>query len=315
MLNFTLVNIRLKQIERESGALGPIYMLLLSVAFLLIEYFFYKAYLEIGYSIGILCSICLILLSIHSSRKDSRFIWHKLQNPQQSIFTEYWIFTLPIILPALVTLHFWIAGIHFLVCLGLSFWKIRPKTLKIYFPYLHRIIPVSYFEWLSGMRLVWLPFILVYLLIWAFCWVRALPIVGLWILTFMISNFYNEGEPRNLLQLKMGDNAAGFLNKKIATHSLLVLFIFVPPLTVNAFFHPDIWIFYPIFMLMYLLVLAFMITSKYSIYKPASLLKGNAVWQTMGLLGAVIPFLAPLPLLLTIRNYFRAIANLEKYKQ
>jgi hypothetical protein len=236
-----------------------------------------------------------------------------LHAPAQSLFSEYWLFSLAFVLPAAFTWQFWIIIAHFLLCLGLSRWYYKPKESRIYWPHLSKLVPPSYFEWLSGLRRAWLPFLLLYLFIWIFCWVRALPIVGLWGLTFIIASFYNEGEPRNLLQLHLGDSPAVFLRRKIMKQALPMLLLFVPPLVVNAFFHPDIWPFHLLFLCMYLLVLMFMITSKYSVYEPNKDLQGNSVWQSLALLGAVIPFLAPLPLFLTVRNYIRAIRHLKQF--
>jgi len=312
-LDFTLVNIRLKQIERESGGLGTIYLLLLSGSLLLAGYSLYQAYLELNYALGILGVISMILISLHRTRRDSCFVWHRLNAPAQSLFSEYWLFSLPFVLPAAFTWQFWIIIVHFLLCLGLSRWYHKPKEAGIYWPQLSKLVPPSYFEWLSGLRRNWLPFLLIYLFVWIFCWVRALPIVGLWGLTFIITTFYNEGEPRNLLQVHLGDSPAVFLRRKIMRQALPMLILFIPPLAVNALFHPDIWPFHLLFLLMYLLVLMFMITSKYSVYEPAKELQGTSVWQSLGLLGAVIPFLAPLPLFLTLRNYIKAVRHLKKF--
>jgi hypothetical protein len=312
-MDFTLVNIRLKQIERESGGLGPFYLLFIAALFALAFYGLYQLFLEISSGLIILFVLNILILSVHFSRSDYRFVCTKLPDAGKKMFAEYFCFSMPLIMPVLFTLNFWIIAIHLLSIFCIARFRVKPKKSGTVLPWLHRIIPVFYFEWISGIRKSWVLFLIIYLLVWSFCWLRAFPIVGLWFLMFLISTFYTEGESLNQLKIHLKGNASRFLVFKIIRHSLVLLLLFAPALFINAIFHPDLMIFHIIFMFMYLLSLAFFISSKYSMYKPAQYISGNEMVQAVGILGALIPFLAPLPLLLTLRNYFKAVKILKAF--
>jgi hypothetical protein len=57
----------------------------------------------------------------------------------------------------------------------------------------------------------------------------------------------------------------------------------------------------------------FAILLKYAAYSPNDNLSQNSVLFFFGFLGSIIPFLLPLPLIMNIRNYKKAVTNLNRY--
>ncbi len=312
-MDLGLVKIRLQQINQESGGLGAIHLLLIAAGLIWLEYSLYIAYNSLKTAGVIFALIGLALLSTHLLRPDSRFVWHQLPHAKAKVFAEYWLFSLPFVLPALPTLQFWILALHALVCWGLSRWSYKRSSKGWYFPALSKWIPAApYLEWLSSIRRYWIYLLPLYALTWAFCWLRGFPILSLWGITLILANFYTEGEPLNILRIRLKDPAR-FLWWKIRTAWWLMSIIYLPPLVVNALFHSDIWYFHLIFFLMQLVALWFLVVSKYSIYQSNTKLSGNAILQAFALMGTIIPFLAPLPLILCFWYSPKAIRQLQKF--
>jgi hypothetical protein len=310
-LDYTLIKIRLQQINRESGGLGPFYILLFAAAIIYLEYALYLVYSDLNNSFWALGLLCVALLSIHLSRGDSRFVWHHLAAPKRKLFSEYLFFSLPFMLPALPTWQFWEVFVFLLFCFCLAQWKVHRPQKRIYWPWLGKLISPQDFEWLSGVRRYWLALVPLYLIIAAFCWVRALPIVGLWFVTMLVVSFYTEGEPFNIFRLHYKGRPSAFLWQKIWRATRLLSIIYIPFLLVNAVLHSDIFIAHIIFFLMQWVALVYAITAKYATYKPNEILAGNAVLQGFALMGTIIPFLAPLPIFLCFWYFNKAIINLK----
>ncbi|MDX5347098.1 MAG: hypothetical protein LPK19_07605, partial [Hymenobacteraceae bacterium] len=92
-----------------------------------------------------------------------------------------------------------------------------------------------------------------------------------------------------------------------------MLILYLPVLLLCAVFHPALWPVYLIFMVLQVIGLMLAITTKYSSYSPNASLSANSVLLFLSQLGLLLPFLLPLPLVLLIRNYRRAVYNLSFY--
>jgi hypothetical protein len=313
-MDLSLVKIRLQQISQESGGLGPIHLIIIAGVLAWVEYSLFLTYSSLQTALISFGILSFLLLSAHLARPDARFLWQQLPQPSAKLFAEYYLFSLPFVLPAIASWQFWLLALHALCCWGLSKWPYYRKGKFWYFPWLSNWISVrKQLEWLTGIRRYWWVLLPLYLLTWAFCWLRAFPIIGLWFFTLFIANFYNEGEPLNILRIQM-DRPATFLRKKIFSAFGLMLLLYAPQLLINAIIHNDIWYFHLIFLCMQLIALLFIILSKYAIYEPNAKLKGNSVLQAFALMGTVIQYLAPLPIFLCFWYYPRAIRQLKKYK-
>ena len=141
MTDFRLVRIRLKQIEKESGGLGPFYLLLIAGFFSIVLYYLYQLFQSPVYSIIFIGLMSSVLISVHFSRKDSYFIWTKLENPARILFTEYLFYTVLFFLPSLLTLQFWVLAVNILFCYFLSRIRYFPSRKPLVFPWLNKIIP------------------------------------------------------------------------------------------------------------------------------------------------------------------------------
>lgn len=313
-MDSSLVKIRLQQISQESGGLGSIHLLIITAILAWIEYSLYIAYSSLNGALISFAVVLFILISIHLSRPDARFLWQQLPKPSAKLFAEYWLLSLVFVLPALPTWQFWILPLHALTCYLISKWRYYRKGKLWYFPWLSNYFPANkYLEWLTGFRRYFWALLPLYLLSWAFCWLRGFPIIALWLFTLFLVNFYNEGEPLNVLRIQMKAPKA-FLSKKIGIAFKLMLLLYSPQLLINAIIDADIWYFHLIFLIMQLIALLFLILSKYAIYQPHEKLKGNAVLQGLALMGTLIPYLAPLPIFLCFWYYPRAIRQLQKFK-
>lgn len=313
-MDFSLLKIRLQQISQESGGLGPIHLIIITAVFAWIEYSLYIAYSNLNTALISFGVLLLLLVSLHLSRPDARFLWQQLPRPREKLFGEYWVLSLPFVLPALLGWQFYLVPLHALLCYALSHWQYYRRAKSWYFPWLSKYLPASsHLEWLSGIRRFWWALLPLYLSSWIFCWLRGFPIVSLWFFTLFLANFYNEGESLNVLRIQMKSPRA-FLVKKIKKAFSLMLILYTPQLVINALIHSDIWYFHLIFLLMQLIALLFLILSKYAIYQPDEKLKGNAVLQGLALMGTLIQYLAPLPVFLCFWYYPRAIRQLKKFK-
>lgn len=312
-IDFSLVKIRLKQITYESGGLGVFYTIFIIVMVLGLEYFLYVAFQSFENSVWILGLSWFSLFSLHLSRKDTKFIFIHLSNPQIKIFSEYIIFSSLLFLPCLLSIQFWVFIIHILFCLLLSRWKIFPNNRKIYLPQLGNYISPKDFEWLSGFRRNWLAITIVYILTLGFCWLRFFPIISLWFFLLIISGFYNEFEPLNIFNRFYKKKPFRFLLQKTKRASVLFSFFFLPPLIVNAIIHLDIWYLPFIFFIMSWFILQYFIYYKYGSYHPENRFRNNTILQTVVLMSVLIPFLVPLPLFLVIKEYLKALKNLSSF--
>jgi hypothetical protein len=311
-MDFTLVKIRLLQLRREIQSLGIFYTLFfaaLAVGLVAVIFSQYQQRPNSWAAAGILVALAV---AIQIGRTDKEFIFRHLPNPQQAIFTEYFLLSLPFTLPCLLTDNWYCfpaVAAGFLAVAGLQFHVSGKHTLL---PGISRLTGKQNFEWTSGVRKTFPALALVYLLALVFCWVPVLPLFFLWVLTVFATGFYLESEPLMVLQA-IAQSPVEFLRKKIVAHGKLLLMLELPALLVVLINQPQFWYVYVVFILLQFLLLSCAILIKYSTYEPNRYLGPNSILVMVAAAGAFIPFLLPLPLVISIRYWRKATQRLHVY--
>ena len=309
---FSLIKIRLYQAKYEVKTLGIFHVILLLVILIVFEMMLYIGLIK--YSSLILFATLLGVLALHVSREDRNFILLNFSNSEFLFFTDYILLTFPVALPLLISdpWHYFmlISGIAIISLLD---WK--PNQLTYNLSFLSKIIPVSAFEALSGSRknFTFIALLGLYLTALSLSWVRGLPLFILWSITIIITTFFGESEPLNILRKDDFKGGREFIIKKCTTYIYPITLIYAPILIINSFFHADLWVIILLFLLLQLLTVCFSILYKYATYYPSVYLSQNNIIIILVGLCNLIPYLIPIVLLLNIRYYPKAVKNLNYY--
>ncbi|HEY5368012.1 MAG TPA: hypothetical protein VIJ75_03395 [Hanamia sp.] len=310
-MNWILLRVRLHQAKRQLNSLGIFYALIL-FGFLCIAIFYtFLAYREKDKSPYVFAVTILTLAGIHFSRSDKEFVNNHVARPIQNIFTEYLIFSFPFILPSIFTSQWfyfptWVLACFLIAPIKASF---RQRTR---FPHLSKIISPQNFEWLTGLRKNLVLFIVLWILAIITCRVRILPLIFLWFMIVTATSFYQQCESLQVL-FASSESPGRLIKKKIETAVSFTAILVVPILVINSIFNPTLILVNAIFLLVQITIIVFAILLKYTTYLPNENLKGNTIIISMVTIGALIPFLLPIPAIMCFRNYNRSIKNLKHY--
>ena len=255
-----------------------------------------------------------LILSIHLNRQDKDFVKLILQRPFLMFLTEYSVLVAPIAVWNLYAGN-WLAGLALVA--GVCAIACIPVTVR----FRKRERPLwrfpknftRHYEWVSGLRksAVWM--IPTYLLGAALSGFTAGIPVALMLLGLMTLDFYMDCEPRIFLELYSG-RARSFLRKKIFAHLGIFWLACLPLVMLFLIFHHSYWYILLVVMFVVSVFPVLSITLKYASYQPNIRLTQNAF--TMGLMVAFLcfPFTQPVPLVMTVVYYRRALNNLDKFK-
>jgi hypothetical protein len=224
---------------------------------------------------------------------------------------EYAILTLPFSITSLITKNWFCFPLLLLILFCIPFLKFQFKHRAV-FKNLSSIIPTSNYEWISGFRKQYIPFICLYLVAVAFCWVRILPLGLLWFLTIIISSFYLENEPVHILRAG-NKTARKFLSDKIKININYILILYSLPVIINTIFVNEFLIITLLFIPAQIALICFAIGLKYCTYKPNTNLLGNNVAFSIIAILSAMPYFLPVTLLLAIIYFYRAEKNLKLY--
>ncbi|MTI32384.1 hypothetical protein [Xanthovirga aplysinae] len=176
-----------------------------------------------------------------------------------------------------------------------------------------KFIPITNFEWRSGLRKNFYAILPIYLLALSLSFFPYVSLLLLWVFSFFLSSFYMECEPLDILLARSEDSAQSFIKEKLREHLQLYIFITFPIVLLYGIFHfGSFWIPLVVYLLS-LINICYFILSKYASYEPNMILKANTVLHVMVSFGIFLPFLLPLSLILCIRNYFISIEKLKYY--
>lgn len=306
----TLLNIRLIQIKRELSDVGPGIFLILGVSCFLI-YGSYTIYQKTPDAYFLTTALFCVCLSLQAKRKDKSFVYTHIDNPRRKIYIEYLLLTFPFAVSSLFTKN-WLC--YPLLVVALIFVPSLKYTLnqKTYFKNISSIISPSNFEWISGFRKSFLYLIPLYVVALGFCWFRILPLLLLWFITVTIASFYKECEPIQIL--KEGNlSSKMFLRKKNFQPAKSMVFLYAPILIINTLFNFDYWFVNLLFLSSQIALVCFAVCLKYSNYQPNKNFIANNIMLAFVSLGSLVPYLMPIPILMTLEHYTKAKNNLKNY--
>ncbi len=173
------------------------------------------------------------------------------------------------------------------------------------------VIPIYFFEWISGLRkqpLVLIPFCIGIL----FCYKPYVTPICMWLLLVFISSFYTENEPIELI-LKDELPANLFLRKKIFKHTALFTIINIPLFFLALVFNYQNAPLVSYSFVISILVFISIIVLKYAAYSPSCKSFEFFITSSISLFSIIIFPLLIITLTLLIINIKRMHTNLNKY--
>jgi hypothetical protein len=307
-----MLTIRYIQIKRnvQDLSVGHMVALLAIIGFFGLGFFskFFTKKEDIWILVGI---AAMGVFYLHLSRPDKRFINIVTDKTYPIFVAEYTVLLSPIFVLFLFTKNYFPFLILFLSILCIPLINIKLATNKG-ISFFSKYIPASAFEWRGGMRKWGIYILLFYILALAFSWVRIAPFILLFFALTNIAQFFFICEPLSILTLFEGKTNA-FLRKKIGETLFLYSIVTLPIIIAASILVSDLWYLAPIFYGMACINLINFILTKYAFYYPNHDTRGGGMLATLGLMGCLIPFLAPIPLFLLFWNYMKAKRKLDYY--
>jgi hypothetical protein len=305
------LKMRVKQLYRELSGVGLIRVLFLLALGVLACLFLVRAAQSVQNAIYLTLGIFTGLASLHFKRNDLKFMIINFKNYKHIILAEYLVFLIPVF--ALLVYNHQPLPIVILLFLTtlLTTLNWRPKK-QTGFQWIVQHIPHQSFEWKAGLRQS-AAFILLLQLIalLASSFIGTIPII-LFIIGLIPLNFYNYGEPyQMLLASEAGPNR--FLFRKITSALALYSTISLPILILFLIRHPNYWYIPVVEYVAFGTVYCYVILLKYSFYKPNQRLDSVQAFSTIGSLALIIPFFLPVIWALSIWFYFKSKAKLNYY--
>jgi len=306
-VNFLLV--RKAQLFREIKALGFLYSAIVAGATFLLLAFFLKSQVSIqnaGIS-GVV--LTFVIAMIHFSRKDHRFIELVTEWPFLIYFIEYCTLATPFVLLSCIALGNPFFMLILFPVAGISFLKVASRPV-VNFNTSSKLISETNFEWKAGMRKTGGLLGILWLAAMALTVVPFASIIALWFMLLVISSFYDEGEPREMVESYQLD-AVKFLKVKILSQLKAFFIPALPVLLLFLYFFPERWWVMILFMVFSALNIGVFVLSKYAVWRSAEINRSGNIVNAMCLLGLFLPFFLPLPIAVIIKNYRRSLHNLK----
>ncbi len=308
MQELAFIKIRIVQSFHELKALGFFYSLILLTGILALFSFYFQSQTT---SENVLIGsgfVIVLISSIHFARSDHQFLFLVSSNPYRILFFEYLILAFPFVLLSLVRFTCFqsllpLAFIPLIPLIKVS----RQNTTQIIKP--GNIIPVQNFEWKAGVRNTGWVFLILWIIALALVAVPFASLIILWFQLMIISSFYDQGEPVEMIEAFRLDGSL-FLRKKIILHCKSFMVPVFPILLISVVFNPERWWVYLLFLVFSVLNIAVFIVSKYSVWRNSDLNRSNSIINALCMIGLFIPFLLPLPIIVFIKNYRKALNNL-----
>ncbi|WP_211093284.1 hypothetical protein [Flammeovirga agarivorans] len=306
-----LIFIRFKQTQREIQSLGW-WRSLLFLSIIVGSY--YVLFLKTESSDFSLISSLVsssLLVFLHFVRNDKEFLNTFSSSTFIFFLLEYLILSIPLIVLLIVHFHWLPLSIILLAILlvPLIKWKRSSKAIN---NKIIQLIPYDFYEWKSGVRKYFYPFLLLWLGIFFGSFQFAVVPIGLVVLWLVIFSFFEVNEPASfLIALELPPKE--FLFLKVKRQVMMYNQLALPLIFVYYIFHYNEW-FLPIVELSILMVLnIYIVILKYAFYHPNEKSAASQTLSSLGVLSIFIPFLIPALFILIIRFYFKAIDNLNFY--
>jgi hypothetical protein len=252
-----------------------------------------------------------LIISIHLRRGDKLFFRINFKRHKWIYFVEYLIISLALIISLLIHNYWHLALMAVAMQAHIILPGFEKKQMNINTP-MHKWIPDECFEWKSGLRNLFsvIPGIWIAGILFSF-FVGSVPIAMV-LLGIISLNFFEKGESYQMvIAFEKGPNK--FLFLKVKQHLAIFSAISVPLILSFMIFHYDLWYIPLIIYLAFSMLQVYAIVLKYSFYEPNTKLSAVSIFHGIGLICLIIPFLAPLIILLSLRFYLKAKKNLSYY--
>lgn len=325
----TIFKIRFSQFFRLLKEIG----LFRVIALLLIAWFvFFLAFRFLISPENTIMSIIVIaalLLSIHASRNDKHFIKTTIKNPYLIYLSEYFLLVLPILVIWIIQFNWIGTGSLILIPLLTSLFSINFKLLhlgtilkflmnpfssnpnsriKVSLPFISNCS----FEWISGIRRNLVVLFPVYLFILAFSFKPYVAVVGIIFISILVSGFYYHGEPREYVEF-LARNPGEFMLRKILTNIKQLTILFAPILLIAMIFQTNTWYYLIGAIIFSFLIQVLTIIFKYALFEENANLNRNSIIVYGNILFLLLPVFWPVPIIMGIIYYNKALINLKKY--
>ncbi|MDR2011006.1 MAG: hypothetical protein LBQ22_11075 [Bacteroidales bacterium] len=307
----SFLKIRFVQIYRSIKEIGSFRIIFLAVLFFLGIYALYTYCNDYKNSFYITAGFIVIITLLHISREDSLFLKVSCDNYKQIYFTEYLLYSTPLILCLLINkqwIQFLIIPLALSIIVNLEF-KFKPqnKNYKIL-----KLIPDRLFEWKSGVR----RYLYVIIIIWIAGFIGSFFIATVPVTIFIFGiipvAFYSMCEPYQMIII-YEMKASRFLFTKIKYNLIAFSILVLPLITMFIIFHTDVWYIVIAEYIIFLSVHTYQILTKYAFYEPNEKYSAAQIFEILGILGLLIPLFLPLVWLLSIYFYFKSKERLKIY--
>lgn len=275
----------------------------------------YALYINTSTSLLSVYAPPLVVVSLmgayHFTRSDSRFLFHITDYAYLFKYVEYLVFSSPFLIVFLLKGNYAGVVIQVVLLFVISVTPI-PHIVVSSFTFAGKLAPAACFEWISGIRKNFIPLAFLYFLAFALVYFKFASLVVLWLIIGIVAGFYFECESVQILICEQ-KNAGQFVRHKIHSHLRLMLLYFAPVVVVYTIFHPEHYWLSAAFLCVCSINLVFFVVIKYAAYKPNENLNANSIFTVIAIMSVFIPVLLPIPLLMSVRGYYRSISNLKEY--
>jgi hypothetical protein len=308
---FTFLNFRIKQFLRSIREIGiPLFIILLIVTTGLT----FKILVFLSEAQGSEMAIfsLLIILSIHSNRKDSHFLKSLEVSRHLLSFVEYSFFLLPVsvllfFLGKIEPAIYWQLGM--LPVLLFPVGKLENNRVA---PLLNLDrIPLKYFEIKLGLRRMFFVIVLLYFLALACSFFIGTLILFSILLLLTLPVFFQEFEPKEIISLEYAKG--NFIKSKVVSHFLIFQIALLPHYLMFLFYHQEMWYLGLACFVAIGLGIIFNIVYKYASYRPNIPKMFSNSFQAIFLASLLMPGFVIVSIGLVIYFWQKANKNLAYY--
>ncbi|MGB3586616.1 MAG: hypothetical protein WBA23_08760 [Tunicatimonas sp.] len=304
-----LLKLHLRQLGRSLRALGIIRSIFVLALLFFTLTRIHTATPPITYVVTAL--VFLSLASLHTFRKDKVFLQLLDVQPRLLYLIEYHLLASPLYVLFLLNFR-WLEVASLLVAVTLIPFINMNLTAQAGQIRSLSFVPAPAFEWKSNLRKqrIWIGLLYISaLVLYAYPFVTLLVIV---IFTFVVTTFYNEAEPRSMVEVFADISPRTFLWQKGKAHLLVFWVGCLPLVLIFLVVNTEYWYVLVIWFFVSSIIQLLSIMLKYSFYQPGHTLNNN-VFMFIYFLSLFVPFFVPVPLVMLINYYRRAKNNLRPY--
>lgn len=277
----------------------------------LLTFVLVRAYtIEPPLTYGLAALLVSLLSSLHAFRKDKVFL--RVLGLQEYLLyaVQYHLLVSPFYAIFLLNRRWWslmavVIGVCLVPLLTPSFQHqvgtVRPLAF----------VPPEAFEWKSGLRRYGIIIGLLYLIALVGYPYPFVALAVIIVFTLLATTFYNESEPRPMVDVFVGSPTA-FLIAKWRIQLMLFWTGCLPLLLIFLWALPEYWYVALVLGVVSSIIQVLSINLKYSLYEPGlSLNKG--IFMFIYFLSLFVPYFVPVPLAMALYYYRRANQNLQTY--